>query len=107
MEQGSLTGSGACDSLRNMDESADSSSFSVRRQVGRPSTPRQVLWQLEEMRKFSKNTLTENQSSSRATFSRFEKLLAGLVPDRVDFAVFGGVDVIVTVPRRRTSKRGG
>jgi hypothetical protein len=49
----------------------------------------------------------EDQPSSRATFSRFEKLLAGLVPDRVDFAVFGGVDVIVTVPRRRTSKRGG
>jgi hypothetical protein len=40
-------------------------------------------------------------------FSRFEKLLVGLVPDRVDFAVFGGVAVIVTVPRRRTSKRGG
>jgi hypothetical protein len=40
-------------------------------------------------------------------FSRFEKLLAGLVRDRVDFAVFGGVDVIVTGQRRRTSKRGG
>lgn len=52
MEQGSLTGSGACDSLRTMDEPADSPSFPVRRQVGRPSTPRQVLWQLEEMRKF-------------------------------------------------------
>jgi len=90
-----------------MDQPADSPSFSIRRQVGRPSTPRQVLWQLEEMRKFFENTLTENQSLSRETFSQFEKLLAGLVRARVDFAIVGGVAVIVTGPRRRTSKRGG
>jgi hypothetical protein len=49
----------------------------------------------------------ENQPSSRETLSLFEKLLAGLVRARVDFAVFGGVAVIVTGQRRRTSKRGG
>jgi len=51
-EQGSLTEVGACDSLKIMDQPDDSSSFPVRRQVGRPSTPRQVLWQLEEMHRF-------------------------------------------------------
>jgi hypothetical protein len=49
----------------------------------------------------------EDQPSSRETLSRFEKLLAGLVRARVDFAVFGGVAVVVTVQRRRTSKRDG
>jgi hypothetical protein len=47
-----LTGQAACDSLEPMDRSTGLPSFSIRRQVGRPSTPRQVLWQLEEMRKF-------------------------------------------------------
>jgi hypothetical protein len=47
-----LTGAGASDNFMVMDQPADSPSFSIRRQVGRPSTPRQVLWQLEEMRKF-------------------------------------------------------
>jgi hypothetical protein len=47
-----LTGAGASDKIMFMDQSADSPSFSIRRQVGRPSTSRQVLWQLEEMRKF-------------------------------------------------------
>jgi hypothetical protein len=50
--QGSLTAAGASNNLILMDQPADSPSFSIRRQVGRPSTPRQVLWQLEEMRKF-------------------------------------------------------
>ena len=49
---GSLTEVGAFDSMKRMDQPADSPSFPVRRQVGRPSTPRQVLWQLEEMRRF-------------------------------------------------------
>ncbi len=45
----------------------------------------------------------ENQPSSRETLSRFEKLLAGLVRAGVDFAVVGGVAVILNGYHRQTN----
>ena len=45
----------------------------------------------------------ENQPSSRETLSRFEKLLAGLVRAKVDFAVVGGVAVILNGYHRQTN----
>lgn len=45
----------------------------------------------------------ENQPSPRETLSRFEKLLAGLVRARVDFAVVGGVAVILNGYHRQTN----
>lgn len=45
----------------------------------------------------------ENPSSPSPTISRFEKLLAGLVRAKVDFAVVGGVAVILNGYHRQTS----
>lgn len=45
----------------------------------------------------------ENPPSSRETLSRFEELLAGLVLAGVDFAVVGGVAVILNGYHRQTS----
>ena len=45
----------------------------------------------------------EDQSSSKETLSRFEELLAGLVRAGVDFAVVGGLAVILNGYHRQTN----
>jgi len=58
----------------------------IRKTVGRPPTPSRRLAHLEDLAAFLKKHSHGAFAEPRETTSRFEKLLAALVTNRVDFA---------------------